>query len=63
MSLLTSLMKETGTSDLDLDEDGDIGIHYVSAIAFVRLIRHPLHIRIYSSILRDVEDDPDISRD
>lgn len=57
-SLLTTLKKETGISNLDYDEDGDIVIRYGSAIAFVRLIGDPLHIRIYSPILRDVEESP-----
>ena len=55
-ALLTTLKAETGLSNLDYDSDGDIGIRYGSAIAFVRLIGDPLHIRIYSPILRDVEE-------
>lgn len=59
-SLLTTLKKNTGISDLDYDDEGDIGIRYGSAIAFVRLIGDPLHIRIYSPILHDVEECPRI---
>jgi hypothetical protein len=59
-ALLTTLKEETGISNLDYDSDGDIGIRYGSAIAFVRLIGDPLHIRIYSPILRDVEESPGI---
>lgn len=56
LALLTTLKEETGISNLDYDSDGDIVIRYGSAIAFVRLIGDPLHIRIYSPILRDVEE-------
>lgn len=59
-ALLTTLKEETGISNLDYDKDGDIVIRYGSAIAFVRLIGDPLHIRIYSPILRDVEESPGI---
>lgn len=60
MSLLATLKQETGISDLDYDDDGDIGIRYGSAVAYVRLIGDPLHIRIYSPILGDVEERPGI---
>ncbi len=60
ISLLTTLKQETGISDLDYDNDGDIGIRYGSAVAFVHLIGDPLHIRIYSPILHDVEESPGI---
>jgi len=59
-ALLTTLKAETGICKLDYDSDGDIGIRYGSAIAFVRLIGDPPHIRIYSPILRDVEESPGI---
>jgi len=59
-ALLATLQETTGISDLDYDNDGDIGIRYGSAVAFVRLIGDPKHIRIYSPILRDVEECPGI---
>ncbi len=59
-ALLTTLKEETGISDLDYDNDGDIRIRYGSAAAFVRLITDPLHIRIYSPLLYDVEVSPGI---
>lgn len=59
-ALLTTLKEETGISELDYDGDGDIGIRYGSAAAFVRLIGDPPHIRIYSPILNDVEENPDM---
>ena len=57
-ALLTTLKAETGISELNYDSDGDIGIRYGSAVAFVRLIGDPPHIRIYSPILNDVEESP-----
>ena len=57
-ALLTTLKEETGISELDYDNDGDIGVRYGSAVAFVRLIGDPAHIRIYSPILNDVEESP-----
>ena len=57
-ALLTTLKAETGISELNYDSDGDIGIRYGSAVAFVRLIGDPAHIRIYSPILNDVEESP-----
>lgn len=57
-ALLTTLKAETGISELDYDSDGDIVIRYGSAVAFVRLIGDPAHIRIYSPILNDVEESP-----
>jgi len=59
-SLLTTIKQETGLSSLDYDEDGDIGISYGSAIAFIRLTGDPLHIHIYSPILSDVKESPGI---
>ena len=59
-ALLTTLIEETGISELDYDSDGDIGIRYGSAAAFVRLIGDQPHIRIYSPILNDVEENPDM---
>lgn len=59
-ALLTTLKEETGISDLDYDNDGDIRIRYGSAAAFVRLISDPLHIRIYSPLLYDVDASPGI---
>lgn len=57
-ALLTTLKEETGISMLDYDSDGDIGIRYGSAAVFVRLIGEPSCIRIYSPILRNVEETP-----
>ena len=54
--LLATLKETTGISDLDFDGDGDIGIRAGSALTFVRLIGDPPYVRIYSPILRDVEE-------
>jgi len=58
--LLSTLKETTGISDLEYDGDGDIGIRYGRALTFVRLIDDPLYVRIFSPILRDVEESPDI---
>jgi hypothetical protein len=59
-ALLVTLKEKTGIGDLEYDDDGDIGIRYGSALTFVRLINDPQYIRIYSPILREVEESPDI---
>lgn len=58
--LLTTLKETSGISDLSFDDDGDIGIRHGSALTFVRLIDDPLYVRIFSPILRDVEESPEI---
>jgi hypothetical protein len=58
--LLATLKETTGISDLDFDSDGDIGLRYGSAVTFVRLLRDSLYVRIYSPILREVEECPGI---
>lgn len=60
--LLDTLKEFTGISDLSYDNDGDIGIRFGSALTFVRLINDTQHVRLFSLILRDVEDDPNIYR-
>lgn len=54
--LLATLKETTGISDLSFDNDRDIGIRSGSALAFARLIDDPPYVRIYSPILRDVEE-------
>jgi hypothetical protein len=58
--LLTSLGEVTGLNDLDFDDDGDIGVRCGSALVFVRMVDDPLYVRIFSAILRDVDENPDI---
>lgn len=53
--LLATLKETTGISDLDFDDDGDIGVRSGSALAYVRLLNNPAQLRIFSPILRDVE--------
>ena len=54
--LLATLKECTGVSDLDYDEDRDIGIRHGSALTWVRLLGDPPFVRFYSRILHDVED-------
>jgi hypothetical protein len=56
--LLATLKEATGIETLDYDKDGDIGIGYGSAVAFVRLHEDPPCVRFYSPILREVEESP-----
>lgn len=56
--LLATLKETTGISDLDFDSEGDIGLRYGSAVTFVRLLNDSLYVRIFSPILREVEECP-----
>lgn len=58
--LLDTLREYTDISDLNYDEDGDIGILSGSALTFIRLINDSKHIRLFSIILTNVDDDADI---
>ena len=59
-AVLAALKEETGISDIEYDDDGDIGLRRGSAVVFVRLIDEPPCVRIYSPLLQDVEERPDI---
>jgi hypothetical protein len=59
-AVLATLKEVTGISDLEYDNDGDIGLRKGSALVFVRLIDEPPCVRIYSLLVRDVEESPDI---
>jgi hypothetical protein len=59
-ALLATLRETTELPNLEYDDDGDIGLRNGSAKVFVRLIREPLCVRIYSPLLQDVEENPDI---
>jgi hypothetical protein len=54
--LLDTIRETTGVSDLDFDKDGDIGIRYRSAFPIIRLIENRSFVRIFSPILREVEE-------
>lgn len=58
--LLDTLRERTGVDDLAYDHDGDIGIRYGSAVAFVHLVGDPPFVRFYSRILQDIEDNDSI---
>lgn len=59
-AVLATLTEVTGISDLGYDNDGDIGLRKGSALVFVRLIDEPPCVRIYSLLVRDVEESPEI---
>lgn len=54
--LLAALRESTGIDDLCFDADGEVGIRYGSALAFVRVAGDPPYVRIHSQILREVEE-------
>lgn len=58
--LLITLGDTTGISDLKFDDDGDIGICYGSTLIYVRLMEDQPYIRIFSAILRNLEEQPGI---
>ncbi len=54
--LLEALKSTTGYSELEYDDDGDIGVRCGSAVIFVRLTNDPPYVRIHSHLLRGVEE-------
>jgi hypothetical protein len=58
--LLATLRETTGISELHYDDDGDIAIRYGSALTFVRLAADPPCVLIHASLLRDVEESPQL---
>jgi hypothetical protein len=59
-NLLEALRNLTGIADLDFDGDGDIGIRYGSMVIFARVIDDPPVVHLFSPLLRDVEECPEI---
>lgn len=49
--LLRSLREETGLSELDFDDSGDVGFAYLGAPVFVRLVGQPPKIRFASPLI------------
>ena len=60
LRLLAMLQEITGISDLAYDEDGDIGLRYGSALTFIRLISDPACVRLFSTVLSNVDEPPGI---
>lgn len=58
--LLTTMREAIGIPDLDYDEDGDIGVRYGSIAAFVRIEGNPPSVRIYSQLLTEVDETPEL---
>jgi len=56
--LLNALREVSGLDSLAFDQDGDVGIRFSSAIVYARLIDDPSFVRIYSPILRGVDECP-----
>ena len=58
--LLATMRKFTGIDDLEFDGDGDIGIRYGSVVAYLCLVGKPPHVHIYSPLVSDVEESPEL---
>ena len=56
--LLATVQQETGIFDLAFDADGDIGVSFGSANAYVRLVGDPPHVRIHSPLVRGIDATP-----
>jgi len=56
--LLATIKKETGIAGLEFDGDGDLGVGYGSAMAYVRLVGDPPYVRIHSPLVRGIEETP-----
>ena len=54
--LLETVRDAVGVTDLEYDEEGEIGIRYGSALSFVRLDNDGLFVSIYSMLLTDVRE-------
>ena len=53
--LLETIRETIGVSDIEYDEDGDIGIRYRSALSFVKLNYDGLFVNFFSQLLTDVQ--------
>ena len=61
LSMLLETIRDTvGVSEIQYDEDGDIGVRYQSALTFVRLSHDCLFVRFFSQVLTDVRESPAI---
>jgi len=58
--LRDTLRKTTGIADLDFDSDGDIALCYGSMVVFARVIDAPPVVHLFSPLLRDVEESPEV---
>lgn len=58
--LLETLRKSSGIGDLDFDSDGDIALRYGSAVVYARVIGEPPLVHLFSFLLREVEEQPEI---
>ncbi len=58
--LLETLRETIGVSDLEFDDDGDIGVRYRSALSFVRINHEGLFVGMFAQLLTDVPENPDI---
>lgn len=54
--LLETLRQATSITDLEYDDDGDIGIRYGSAVIFATIVGDSALVRYYTPLLKDVEE-------
>ena len=52
-----ALRNASGCSDLDFDEDGDLGLRFGSAIVFVRVLDEPPCVRVFSPVVAKMNAD------
>lgn len=57
-ALLVAMRKITGLDDLEFDADGDISLRRGSQLVYVRLPENAQLVRIWSPLLRGVEESP-----
>ena len=58
--LLETLKEVTGLTDIEPDKDGDIGISCGSAVTYVRLIDDGKRIHLFSPVLCEVNEGPEV---
>ena len=58
--LLAAIREVTGHGDLEFDADGDICLIRRSQVVFVRLLRDTLFVRIWSPLVRGVDETPEL---
>ena len=58
--LLSTIKRFTGLTDLQYNQDGNIGMRLGSLLAFVRYDEHPPSIRFHSPLVSGIEESPEL---
>ena len=56
--LLAMVREITGLPDLELDDDGDIGVRFGDLSVFLRLVGNPTYLRLFSAVVEEVPGSP-----